>query len=200
MSTVYPEVEPNMTGYQVWKRCYGLEETHWISDCGDLMRDADGFMYTCEPNYHGYIQPQVNRKRLYVHRLVLTTFNPAENMEMLEVDHKDGDRSNNRVSNLRWCVHRENGRNQLVQKVSKSSRTKGVYWNKENKKWRARIRVDGNLIHLGYFDSEVDAAYAYDVAATHYFGRFARLNVHLVPDLFFVRPEYVAYTPVTSSS
>jgi len=43
-------------------------------------------------------------------------------------------------------------------------------------KWRARIRVDGIQIHLGYFYSRKKAARAYNAAAEKYFGEFARLN------------------------
>jgi hypothetical protein len=44
------------------------------------------------------------------------------------------------------------------------------------KKWQAHIRVDGKLLRLGWFEDEVSAAKAYDVAAVNYFGEFASPN------------------------
>ena len=46
-----------------------------------------------------------------------------------------------------------------------------VWW-----KWTAQIKVDGKHIHLGYFQSEKEAAKAYDKAALKYFGEFANPN------------------------
>jgi hypothetical protein len=43
-------------------------------------------------------------------------------------------------------------------------------------KWRARIKVNGKEHSLGYYVSEEDAAQAYDDAASHYFGEYARPN------------------------
>ena len=45
-----------------------------------------------------------------------------------------------------------------------TSHFKGVSWNKSHSKWLARIRIDGKLTHLGYFDDEEAAARAYDDA------------------------------------
>ena len=42
-------------------------------------------------------------KRFMVHRLVLASFNPIENLENYEVNHKDGNKENNRLENLEWC-------------------------------------------------------------------------------------------------
>ena len=48
------------------------------------------------------------QKHALVHRLVLETFNPIENMENYEVNHKNGDKLDNRLENLEWCNHSEN--------------------------------------------------------------------------------------------
>ena len=49
-----------------------------------------------------------NRKHFKIHRLLLNTFNPIENSEDFQVNHKDGNKSNNNLQNLQWCTRSEN--------------------------------------------------------------------------------------------
>ena len=92
-----------------------------------------------------------------------------------QVDHRDGNGLNNQRSNLRICTHDQNCRNR--QKASGlSSQYKGVYWDKERSRWHAQIKQGGIRYHLGRFDQEIDAGYAYDTAARERFGKFACTN------------------------
>lgn len=59
------------------------------------------------------LQTSEGRKTFQVHRLVLETFNPIENCENLEVNHIDGDKSNNSLNNLEWCSGSFNVRHSL---------------------------------------------------------------------------------------
>lgn len=114
---------------------------------------------------------------IYMHR-VIAGAKPGEN-----VDHVDGNGCHNWRANLRVATARQNGRNRTHKQIGCSSKFKGVIREKRADKWRARIRA-GNIgpnglaktISLGLFDSEIDAAYAYDSAARKYFGPFAALN------------------------
>ena len=78
----------------------------------------------------------------------------------LDIDHIDGDRSNNRISNLRCATRSENGQNRKINKNSTSGMT-GVSWHIKTAKWRAYITVMGNKVFLGYFDDLQSAKYAY---------------------------------------
>lgn len=49
-------------------------------------------------------------KSYLVHRLILSTFEPIENEENFDVNHKDGNKLNNNVSNLEWCTRSENAK------------------------------------------------------------------------------------------
>ncbi len=89
-------------------------------------------------------------------------------------DHINGNGLDNRRSNLRLCTHSQNSANH--QKRKGKSKYNGVCWCKQYQKWRARICVDYKRIHLGRYDTEIEAAAAYDVAAVKHFGEFARLN------------------------
>lgn len=62
------------------------------------------------------------------------------------------------------------------QKPKASSKYKGVYWNKQHKKWVARCGSRGKSIHLGYYNDEKEAAKAYDRKAKELFGEYARIN------------------------
>lgn len=90
------------------------------------------------------------------------------------IDHIDGNRANNRISNLRLANRAQNGQNSKPQQ-NKSSQYKGVW--KVEQKWRAGIVVNGKRVHLGYFTREKDAARAYNHMALLSFGEFAYLNV-----------------------
>jgi len=93
-----------------------------------------------------------------------------------EVDHWDGNGLNNRRLNIRVASRRQNIQN-LVHTRKHSSRFKGVTWDKENRKWRVTIQVDGVPLRLGRFENEEESAAAYDAAARKHFGEFAHLNL-----------------------
>ena len=90
-------------------------------------------------------------------------------------DHRNGDGLDNRRSNLRPATNQTNLMNRGPQ-VNNTSGFKGVIFDKRSDAWRAQIKVDGRYIYLGCFDSKIEAAEAYNEAATKFFGEFAWLN------------------------
>jgi hypothetical protein len=103
-----------------------------------------------------------------MHRVILNDFTSPQ------IDHKDGNSLNNTRQNLRPCTAHFNAGNRPG--WGRSSKYKGVCFDKITGRWASYIRVNGNQIHLGRFVSEEDAARAYDAAALDTFGEFARLN------------------------
>ena len=88
--------------------------------------------------------------------------------------------------NLRLCTHTQNQHNKdPITNVS--SKYKGVSWHKSKNKWRAVVYLKKRQIYLGRFDSEIDAAIAYNNAAIKYFGDFARLNTFDLSDCVSAR-------------
>lgn len=108
-------------------------------------------------------------RKMYMHRMVLNT--PDEYL----TDHINGNRLDNTRSNLRICSQHENTYNSSSHKKT-SSNYKGVHWFKAYNRWQAYINFNGNRTNIGYFDSEEEAARAYDAEAFEKFGRFAKLN------------------------
>ena len=90
------------------------------------------------------------------------------------VDHSDHNGLNNLESNLRVCTPTQNQRN--CRPIGGSSSYKGVSYDKEHRKWEAGITVKGKRIHIGLFDTEIEAARAYDRKARELFGEYAYLN------------------------
>lgn len=92
-----------------------------------------------------------------------------------EVDHINGNRSDNRKSNLRICSARENHKNKF-KKALAASLFKGVCFDKGRNQWVASISCDYKKIFLGRYDCELDAATAYNFAAIKYHGEYANFN------------------------
>ena len=119
----------------------------------------------------GDIQLHIDRHAHLAHRvawLYMTQKWPQE-----QIDHKDCSPENNRWNNLRIANNSLNQANRHISDATKSG-FKGVSWIKEKQRWRAEVKKDGRKIHLGYFDSPVDAHEAYCDAALKLFGEFAR--------------------------
>lgn len=110
------------------------------------------------------------KKNVSMHRMLL------EAKKGEKVDHRNGDGLDNQRQNLRKCSLQENNRNQKPR--PHSSKYKGVYWHKKDRKWIAQIAVGNRKnVYLGSFEAEEDAARSYDEAAKKHFGEFARVNL-----------------------
>ncbi len=92
-----------------------------------------------------------------------------------EVDHRDGDTFNNRWNNLREATRSQQKMNRRKPGPS-SSGIKGVFLDKRDGRWYARITVNYWRIHLGRFKSKEEAARAYAAAAEQHYGEFACLT------------------------
>jgi hypothetical protein len=103
---------------------------------------------------------------LRMHRLILNA--PRGTM----IDHIDHNGLNNQKNNLRFVNYIQNGQNR---QPNKGYKYKGV--NSFNGKYEAKIQYNNKKIYLGTFETEEEAALAYNDAALKYFGEYAHLNI-----------------------
>ena len=120
-------------------------------------------------NNCGYFCVHIGGKSVGIHRLINKT--PAKK----HTDHINGDKSDNRRQNLRTCTRAENQQNRRRHKET-LCKYKGVRTFQRGNKYGAQIRVSGQLKHLGCYETEGEAAKAYNKAALYHFGEFASLN------------------------
>jgi len=123
--------------------------------------------YAFKTGNHWYAARSNNPGIVLMHREIVKT------PEGLMTDHINHNGLDNRRENLRICTNQQN---QWNQKLKGMSSYKGVVWNKNAKKWYARIKKFGKIIHIGTFLDEEEAARAYDGKAKELFGKFANLN------------------------
>ena len=124
-----------------------------------------------------YVMAYKNGKKVYLHRLIMGLLDAPRSVF---VDHIDHNGLNNCRNNLRITDNRGNNHNSRKRLSETSSRYKGVSWNWANnhtKPWKAHIRLSDKKKHLGYYQTEIEAAIAYNKAALELFGPYAYLNV-----------------------
>jgi hypothetical protein len=111
------------------------------------------------------------RRRPRLHRLIMGVTEPT-----VLVDHINGNGLDNRRENLRLATVTQNNYNCRKRTCKSSSKYKGVVYYQERKKWRARMFDHGKVMWLGDFETEVEAALAYNECAKRVAKEFALLN------------------------
>ena len=137
-----------------------VSQFKWYCDTGYAARGA----------YDKQTGKQRKQRKQKLHRFII-----GEIPEGHEVDHRDGEKLNNRRHNLRICTHAQNVRNKSLHKNNTSGH-KGVSFFKPTGQWLVHIGVNGKSKHIGLFDKIEDAARAYAKAASEHYGDFAKLN------------------------
>lgn len=106
----------------------------------------------------GYVHIKIGRYSYAAHRLAWLYVHGE--WPRGQIDHVNGQRSDNRLSNLRVCAQSENQQNTTLLRESASG-LRGVGWHKASGKWRARISVAGVTKNLGTFPDRASAVAAY---------------------------------------
>jgi hypothetical protein len=125
-------------------------------------------------NPDGYRRIRVDGKQYMAHRLAWLMFYgvwPAS-----EIDHINGKKDDNRISNLRVVSRAENEWNK-PRKTCTASGYRGVTWDQQYQKWRAQIEVNGRKFYVGRFVTPEEAFAAYIAKASALRGEFLGLGV-----------------------
>lgn len=128
------------------------------------VRFAHKEAFTTKDN-RGYLNGVIFNRRLKAHRVAYAMHHGK--WPKNQVDHMDGDRTNNKILNLRDATNQENARN-MTKSSRNTSGTIGVTWHKHSRLWHAKIRANGKNVSLGYFRNLSDAAAARKVAERKY--------------------------------
>lgn len=120
---------------------------------------------------NGYVQVILHRKIYVAHRLIWLWIHGE--WPKNEVDHIDGNKSNNKIENLRDVTKSQNQQNRLKTRQNTSG-YKGVFFHARSNKWIAKITLNKKQNYLGYFSSPLDAHNAYCEAAKKFHGEFAK--------------------------
>ena len=110
-------------------------------------------------------------QNIFMHNLILPPH------DGLQIDHINRNGLDNRRKNLRLGTISQNYAN-FPKKKNTNSQYRGVSFLKriKGKQWQASTTVNGNGVYIGIFETETEAAMAYNIAAKKFFGEFAQLN------------------------
>ena len=126
----------------------------WLSSSGYACRSVGG---------------RKNRKTEIMHRVIHSTH------EGVFTDHVNQNKLDNRRINLRTTTKSLNAANSKIRKDNTSG-FRGVSYDMDRNKWAAKTRYMNKTVHLGRFDTIIEAAKAYNIRAKELFGEFAQLN------------------------
>lgn len=163
---------------EIWKDIPNYEGMYQVSSFGNV-RSLDrivlnqgvctklkGKTLSERPDGCGYNMVYLCRKgkmkSFKTHQLVGIVFLGHKPCHLKRVlNHKNFIRNDNRIDNLEIVTMRENGNQKHIKSSSKYI---GVSWDKQRNKWTSKIWINGKTKNLGRFNSELEAALAYQEA------------------------------------
>lgn len=120
---------------------------------------------------HGYREIVIDYNKYLAHRLAWFYFHGR--WPVNEIDHKNLDRLNNSLNNLREATSGQNKANLIMS--TNTSGYKGVSWSKRAKRWRASMSINNKSICIGHYDNKEDAYAAYCESVSKRYGNFERI-------------------------
>jgi len=142
------------------------------------VRDLDIFHRHCWYSNRGYLFSRIKGITTGIHRVIYQK-HLGEIPAGMSIDHIDRNPKNNLLSNLRLCSHAQNCRNRNITRRNPIG-YKGVYWNKETKKYISQIKFCSKNMGLGCFEDPKLAGLSYNIAAILCFQHYANINPIIV--------------------
>lgn len=106
---------------------------------------------------HGYYQGGIHASKYLAHRVAWALHHGEWPKD--QIDHQNGCKTDNRITNLRVVTSAENNKNQKIKK-NNTSGYNGVTWSKSANRWMAYIQINGSMKNLGLFTNLDDAVIA----------------------------------------
>lgn len=157
--------------YHMTKHGYGVAS--FRNGSGDFLFDEEDLPLIRKHTWHqgmrGYPATHIGGKTVVLHKLLFP------DSAGYEIDHINGNKLDNRRSNLRVCTHQQNSYNQR-RRCTNTSGYIGVSYVAGEGCYQSYIHHHGHKYHLGYFRDAESAARTRDCVAKLLFGEYARLN------------------------
>ena len=137
---------------EIWADIPGKEGEYQVSNLGNVrscVKRAEWYMLSPYQDTCRYMYVDIDKRNRAIHRLVAEAFLPAEAGKK-EINHKDGDKHNNRVDNLEWCNRSENVKH-AYESGLKANPLRGDSW-----KARRVLCVDTGKEYSCMMDAEDD--------------------------------------------
>lgn len=148
----------------------GYEGLYAITDDGRIFSLKKGIELKPQTNVHGYLFVNLskdNKKEVvYIHKAVFYSFNAYRKLKRdddLVIDHIDGDKTNNRLENLRKITTRLNTSRAKTNKYGK-----GVHYFPHINKYGGEITIENTKYYLGTYTTPEEAAESYRIALRNY--------------------------------
>ena len=140
------------------KPIIGYEDLYEIYDDGRVFGKISNRFLKPGIDSKGYYQVSLSKDgkgtSTRIHRLVAIHFIPNPDNKPC-IDHKDRIKTNNSISNLQWCTHKENLCNQSLRSNKKNgAKYVGVYRIESRNKWVIYVKINGKNKYIGCFDDE----------------------------------------------
>jgi hypothetical protein len=176
-----------------WKDIIGFEGLYQISSIGNVKNIKRQRLLTPWIHHKGYPTVKLyydngqKYQTISVHILLCRAFNGERPLDKPLACHKNDIKTDNRTENLYWGEEKDNkkdaklnglqlGAKNAYRGKNPSSKYKGASWYKAYERWSSKIKCFGKQYFMGYFDSEIEAAKAYDKKAKELLGDKAKLN------------------------
>lgn len=144
-----------MLDYDELHRLFKYEDGHLIRKITVGKVGKKGLKVGGKPtaDNNKYMRVQIKGVTHYLHRVI---FLMLQGYLPEFLDHIDGNKTNNKIENLRECTRSQNNQNKILSSNSTSG-VKGVSWSKASSKWIAQVGVNGKNRYLGLFKTLEEA-------------------------------------------